>query len=246
MSYTILNPDDESPFLFVCEHASKAFPEGYGTLGLDPEILPSISDWYDDYAKDILLKVLEELPATTLYANYSRLFIDVHRYLDEEELIRTYEKDQNIVIPGNQNLSEAEVKKRVDFAWTPFHENFERLVAEKKKKHKKVYLIAFHTCSPVFCGEKRKFDIDILFRHDKGLALTVGDAVELFGYNVQYNHPPFNGTKGVVFTVDRYSDDDQVEWVFFEVNHGIIKNAEDVSKIAEAIIVGLGCVSYED
>lgn len=235
MPYTILNKDDESNIIFVCEHASKAFPEGYDTLGIPLDKLETISDWYDNCAKDILSGILKKMPVTTLYANYSRLFIDVHRRLHEEELIRVVEKDQGIVIPGNQNLSDVEKQKRIDTVWKPFHDTFHKLVAEKKKKHDKVYLVAFHTCSPVFCGEKRMFDIDILFRKDELFARVVGEKIKSKGYDIQYNHHPFSGKEGVVFTLDEYSDDPQVEWILFEVNHGIIKNVDDEKKIAGAI-----------
>ncbi len=78
--FSILNPHAATPLLLVCDHAGRAFPRHVNLLGLDPSVLEKHVAW-DIGSGRVGELVSEQLDATLVKANYSRLIVDCNRQL---------------------------------------------------------------------------------------------------------------------------------------------------------------------
>ena len=110
------NPDGVSPFVLLCDHASNYLPPEFGALGLSPADLTRHIAW-DPGALPVAEMVAEALDATLIHSGVSRLVIDCNRPLDAPDLFWAISEDT--VVPGNQNLTAIDRRKRIALAYTP-------------------------------------------------------------------------------------------------------------------------------
>ena len=73
-----VNASGQSPFVLLCEHASRLLPRGYGRLGLPPEAFDRHIAW-DLGAAEVAMRLACILDAPLFLAGYSRLLIDLNR-----------------------------------------------------------------------------------------------------------------------------------------------------------------------
>ncbi|PIN80666.1 hypothetical protein COV16_00455 [Candidatus Woesearchaeota archaeon CG10_big_fil_rev_8_21_14_0_10_34_8] len=238
-SITILNENSDSNILFIAEHTGKDFPEGYGTLGLTPEILETISDYYDNGAKPMITTLAEQFNACAVFGNYSRLLIDLNRRLDHLQLIRTKEDDWQIKIPANQNISNEEKQKRIRLYWTPYHNKIKQIIQNKLEKHERIFVFVIHTCSTTYQGKTRGFDVDLIYSHSEKLAFSLGDIIMKKNYTVQYNEP-YSGQHAP--TLHKY-DTPKVEWIAIETNQKTIATYDDLHNYVLALVEGINKIT---
>ena len=74
----VVNETGRSPFVLLCEHASRLFPAGYGRLGLPAAELDRHIAW-DLGAAEVAMRLACILDAPLFLAGYSRLLIDLNR-----------------------------------------------------------------------------------------------------------------------------------------------------------------------
>ena len=74
----VVNEAGRSPFVLLCEHASRLFPAGYGRLGLPAAELDRHIAW-DLGAAEVAMRLACILDAPLFLAGYSRLLIDLNR-----------------------------------------------------------------------------------------------------------------------------------------------------------------------
>jgi len=116
--YLFLPGSLTSGILLLCDHADNAFPAGYGTLGLPPEQLERHIA-YDPGAAAITRRMSELLGCPAVMTRYSRLLIDPNRGEDDPTLVMRI--SDGAVIPGNAGLNEAEIAKRINLYYRPYH-----------------------------------------------------------------------------------------------------------------------------
>ena len=107
------------------------------------------------------------LDSPLIYANYSRLLLDLNRDLQADDSIVAISED--IFIPGNQSLTESERQRRQQL-YAPFHDNAERLITERLQTGNPLMVISMHSFTPVYHGEKRPWHIGVLSNTDRRLA----------------------------------------------------------------------------
>ncbi len=101
--FTHIEGEDASGWLIVCDHASNALPEEYGTLGL-PQVQLERHIGYDIGAAGVTAEVARLLGAPALLTNFSRLLIDANRGDDDPTLIMRL--SDGAVVPGNAHFDE--------------------------------------------------------------------------------------------------------------------------------------------
>ena len=80
-SYEILAGRANAGLIVLCDHACNAFPEGYGTLGLEPKELERHIA-YDIGASAVTRQLAATLECPALLTRFSRLLIDPNRGMD--------------------------------------------------------------------------------------------------------------------------------------------------------------------
>jgi len=160
-----------SRWLVTCDHASNAVPPSVngGDLGLAPaDMTRHIA--YDPGAAGVARRLAERLDAPLVQSTFSRLVIDPNRGEDDPTLVmRLYDGS---VIPANRHLDAAEIARRLDAFWHPYHEAVARLVARRADT---VYL-AIHSFTPRLNGRgDRPWQIGVLHGGDARLARPLID-----------------------------------------------------------------------
>lgn len=115
-----------APVLLVCEHAGQAIPARLGDLGISDDILASHRGW-DIGAERLARACAARLDAPLVLQRYSRLVFDCNRPPGSAAAIPTL--SDGAAIPGNHELSAAEIRARVAEIHAPYdralHEGFE-------------------------------------------------------------------------------------------------------------------------
>ena len=96
--------------MILCDHASNALPESYGTLGLPTAELKRHIAW-DIGAAAVTRHLSAALDAPAVLTRVSRLLIDVNRGEDDPTLIMRL--SDGAIIPGNAPVGRAELAEKI-------------------------------------------------------------------------------------------------------------------------------------
>lgn len=193
----VLKPADFSPYeyvpgnrahglLLICDHARRDMPDCYGQLGL-PAAQMERHIAYDIGVRDVTLALAEALDVPAVLSTFSRLLIDPNRGADDPTLVMRI--SDGALIPGNARVDAKEIEKRKLFYHEPYHQRIadELLVIEKEREGKAAFLFSIHSFTPVWRGNKRPWQVAILWDSDPRMpvpiierlaqdsSLTVGD-----------------------------------------------------------------------
>ena len=164
--YEVINPDGKASMLLVCDHASRAFPNHMGLLGLDPIALDRHIA-YDIGAEAVTRKMSEDLDAMAVLAGYSRLLIDVNRQPGDPGSIP--EVSDMTPIPGNIDLTEEQQMERVESFFWPYHHAVANALTHLWHNRPAPALFSIHSFTPSLGGEDRHWDIGVLWNRDHRL-----------------------------------------------------------------------------
>lgn len=235
-TYRILNYNSKSPVFISCEHASKVIPKRYGFLGVKKSKLIDISDYYDTGAEEISRVIAKGFNAKCIFPTYSRMVINVNRSLSHRNLINA--DCHGIKIPGNENITEKERKKRITNYYLPYHKKIKKEIEELKKKHKKIYYICMHTFLYIVPGRKNWPDIGILYKYNKDAEFCrkiKNLLAKRTNFRIEINKP-FSAKTNAGYTMGKYGKSNKIRCVEFEVNDKHLQNKKAVRKIGSLIL----------
>ncbi len=208
--------------LIVCEHASPAIPEAFGTLGLTPDLLRSHIAW-DPGALAVARYLSDVFDAPLVAGGLSRLLFDCNRSPEAPDAIP--ESSENHAVPGNRNLSEADRAARVRDIHDVFHDAMAATLAGFAAPP---ILITVHSFTPVYLGQQRPVEIGLLHDADDRLARAMLDcAPDHTDHKVALN-APYGPEHGVTHTLRRYALPAGALNVMLEIRNDLI--ADDASQ----------------
>ncbi len=211
--YGVHNPDGQSAFILMCDHAGQALPAEYGTLGLAESVFDEHIA-YDIGAASLARRISDRLDAPAVMARYSRLLIDPNRAPDHPGLIATH--SDGIDIPGNLAVDSVERARRKAAYYDPFHKAIDSLVGRRRARGAVPAIIGIHSFTPIMQGAGRPWQAGILWNRDPRLAepliaylrrdpnLAIGDnqpySGRLLGHSMDH-HGGDNGFANMVIEV---------------------------------------------
>jgi predicted N-formylglutamate amidohydrolase len=172
--------------LFVCDHASNALPEPYGTLGLEPAAL-SAHIAYDIGAADATRALAGVYGAPAVLARYSRLLIDLNRGEDDPTLVMKLSDGR--IVPGNRDADAAEIAHRLATYHRPYHDAIEAEIAAFRDAGQVPLLISMHSFTPAWKGRMRPWEVGVLWDRDSRLARPLIAALRVAELAVGDNEP---------------------------------------------------------
>lgn len=108
-----------APVVIACDHASARVPTELESLGLPAaELARHIA--VDIGAGEVTLRLAKRLGCPAVLCNTSRLVVDCNRHPDEPAAIVA--ESDGTHIPGNQHLSAAERRRRIEDFHQPYHD----------------------------------------------------------------------------------------------------------------------------
>lgn len=187
-AYEITRGGGDSPYLVICDHASRRLPRALGNLGLCEADLATHIAW-DIGILGVARLLAHSLKAFFIFQNYSRLVIDCNRPLSAPDSIA--KRSAGVDIPGNQDLSSAQRDMRVSCVFQPYHDQIQAEIDRRERAGLQTILVSMHSFTPVFMGAARPWHVGILYNREKRLALPLlqllrSDASLVVGDNQPY------------------------------------------------------------
>ncbi len=237
---TLLTPDDPppfvvenegapSPFILICDHAGRTIPRTLGRLGVADAELDRHIAW-DIGASALMSHLSLKLDAAAIRQTYSRLVIDCNRPLESPGLV--VEVSDGTPIPGNVDLGEGDIERRLAEIYRPYHDKIAELLRARVATGRRHMLILLHSFTPRMNGFDRPWRYGVLHLHDSPLSTAmlarlqaeVGDAV---GDNQPY------AMDGTDYTAPRHSRESGFDYLELEVRQDLIADAAGQKAVAD-------------
>jgi len=176
--------------VITCDHASNAFPDGYGTLGLSAAHLERHIA-YDIGAAGVARRLAALLGAPAVLSKFSRLFIDPNRALADPTLIMRL--SDGAVVPGNAQLDEAEITHRVNNYYRPYHAAIDAALDSAITAGKPPAIFSIHSFTENWRGHPRPWHATVLWDKDPRFAKPLVDALHAEPDIVAGENEPYTG-----------------------------------------------------
>ena len=215
--------------VLVCEHASNAFPEPFGDLGLDAGQRHAHIAW-DPGASALSRRLQVLLDADLVEGVVSRLIFDCNRPRNAASACPS--RSEIHEIPGNRDLLPEEKNARAQAIYEPFHTTLSALLSARGTG----VLISVHSFTPVYFGRARSTEIGFLHGSDARLADRLlaswpPDAPARADRNMPYGP----ADEGVMHTVERHAREGEWPSVMIEVRNDLIATPQGQACIAGAL-----------
>jgi len=242
--YTIVNPEGAAPFLILCDHASNTVPASLDNLGLsqadrDKHIAIDIG------ARDLSLEFSRRFDAPLIYANYSRLVVDLNRYPDDPTLAPPI--SDGVMVPGNQKLDNADLVQRVEELHTPYHDAVSSTLAAIRKRHEVPAIFYVHSFTPEMDGHARPWHLGVLHADDGRMATSLLTALasDSTGLTVGRN-VPYNAIEPKGYSMFQHAVASALPYLCIEVRQDLLGTEDGVLEFANATEAGLRAVFADE
>jgi predicted N-formylglutamate amidohydrolase len=209
------NGQGAGPYVIVCEHASNFVPACYKKLGLSDTDLQRHIAW-DPGALGVAHALANALDAPLVACGVSRLVIDCNR--DPTVFDAIVAKSENIVVPGNADVSAAERMRRVREVYEPFHAAVAAAVARKRESGCPI-VVGVHSFTPVYNGVMRPWHIGVLYDRDVSVAEPMLAALRADSGLVVGANEPYSPHDRVYHTLDRHGQSQGLPSVMIEIRN---------------------------
>jgi predicted N-formylglutamate amidohydrolase len=227
-----------SSFVIVVDHAGARVPRSLEKLGLDDAELARHIAW-DIGALDLARGMSAILDAPLVAQNYSRLVIDCNRDPRVETSIPRL--SEYVAIPGNMDLSEAEIAARRAEIFEPYHAHIGALLDERQAAGRRTILVAQHTMTDVYKGASRAMHGAVLYNRDRRFAGLVLEMLRRERDLTFADNQPYFVSDETDYTIPRHGEMRGLPHVEIEIRQDLVKEeagqaawAERVSRALEA------------
>ncbi len=212
--FVVLNEHGSAPALLVCDHASRAFPQALGRLGL-----PELSTWqhiaWDIGAAELTRGLASALDAPAVLAGYSRLVVDCNRRPDDAESMRGASDGQQV--PGNQALSDFDRRRRLACFFDPYHEAIAAMLGGFRARGVVPLFVSVHTFTPTMGGQERPWHVGVLWDGDEASASHLIEGLRAEQGLVVGDNEPYSGKHPADYTVHQHAETAGLPHVCLEI-----------------------------
>lgn len=230
-SFEIINENGAGGTIILCCHASNHFPPEFGDLGL------SHIERHEHIAHDIgalalSIALSQIIDAPIVHSKVSRLVIDCNR--DPTDFDAIPDVSAGVVIAGNQNLDETAKQARVHHAYHPYHNAIDNLVSAHSHKSE-LRLLAIHSFTPNYMGQKRELDIGVLIGDTTGFGDKILSNLQT-NQNLQVERDaPYDPNDRVYHTLNRHAVPRNLPSAMLEIRNDYLQHQDSIAKFAQLI-----------
>jgi predicted N-formylglutamate amidohydrolase len=208
-----------SQFLIVVDHAGARIPRRLNDLGLPAKELKRHIAW-DIGALAVAQRISEALDAPLIAQNYSRLVIDCNR----DPLVATSIPliSESSEIPGNVDLSPADVEARRLEIFEPYHAQIRALLDERQAVGRPTILVAQHSMTDSYKGVRREMHAAILYNRDRRFAGLMLEALRRDPALSIADNQPYFVSDETDFTVPRHGEARGLPHVEIELRQDLV------------------------
>jgi len=224
----------DAAVLIICDHASNAFPPGYGALGLPRETLERHIA-YDIGAAWMTRRLAARLNAPAVLSTYSRLLIDPNRGADDPTLVMRI--SDGAMVPGNARIDGAEIERRRRLFWAPYRDAIAAKVEQMLATGAPPAILSMHSFTPNWRGVARPWKVGVLWDADprlpQGLLRALAREEDLAEAEIGDNEPYDGGLAGD--TIDAIATSRGLSNALIEVRQDLIATPEEAEAWADRL-----------
>lgn len=221
--------------LLLCDHASNDIPEEFAALGLDAGARQRHVAW-DPGAAGVTEAMAEHLDCPAFFGEISRLVTDLNRAPDAPDLIVA--ENDGTVVPGNQNLTEMEVQRRLVAYHRPYHHAIAQYLDMALREGERPLLISIHSFTPVYHGKARPWQVGVLWKQRFDWIDEVLAGLREVASEVGDNRP-YDGTVMQGYTLETHAAARDLPHVLFELRQDLVADAAQCALWAQHLIQAL-------
>ena len=222
----------QSDFIIVVDHAGARIPRRLANLGLpDPELERHIA--WDIGALGVARRVAESIDAPLVAQNYSRLVIDCNR--DPKVLSSIPRISELREIPGNLDLSAADIAARRAEIFDPYHRRIRDLIDARLAAGRRVILVAQHTMTNVYKGERREMHAAVLYNRHRRFAGLVFDMLRREPHLIVADNEPYFLSDETDYTIPHHAESRSLPHVEIEIRQDLVTDEAGQTEWAERI-----------
>jgi predicted N-formylglutamate amidohydrolase len=229
-------PQGRSNFVIVVDHASARIPRCLQDLGLPAGELARHIAW-DIGALAVAKRVSEALDAPLIAQNYSRLVIDCNR--DPKVAASIPRISESSKIPGNADLSAADIEARRLEIFEPYHARIRSLLDARAAARRPTILVAQHSMTDSYHGVRREMHAAILYNRDRRFAGLMLDALRRDPALIIADNQPYFVSDETDFTVPRHGEARGLPHVEIELRQDLVGDEAGQTAWAERLIQAL-------
>ena len=228
----ICRPHGRAPVLLLCDHAGRRIPAWLGDLGLSERERARHIGW-DIGAADVARALARLLDAPAVLCHSSRLVIDPNRRPGEPTSIPRV--SDGTLIPANQQVDQAERRRRFRLGFLPYHRLIARCLARQRRHAGFPAIVSIHSCTDVMGGVFRPWHVGVLWNHDDRLAAPLLHALRTDrGLAVGANQP-YSGRIHSGYSVPFHAERNRLPHVTFELRQDLIDTPDRAAVWAERL-----------
>jgi len=226
-----------SNFIIVADHAGARIPRRLANLGLPSAELQRHIAW-DIGVLGVARRVAAALDAPLVAQNYSRLVIDCNR--DPQVATSIPHVSETSEIPGNMNLSSAEIAARRAEIFDPYHRKIRELIEERLAARRPPILVAQHTMTDIYKGVRRNMHAAILYNRDRRFAGIVLEMLRHEADLIIADNEPYFVSDETDYTVPHHAEARSLPYVEIEIRQDLVSDdagqVEWAARISRALI----------
>lgn len=217
--FSLWRPEGRSNFVILVDHASWRLPRRLGHLGLPSSELRRHIAW-DIGALAVAQRISAALDAPLVAQNYSRLVIDCNRDPGVESSIPTVSEWSSI--PGNLDLSVAQVAARRTEIFDPYHDCIRALLDARLAAGRRSILVAQHSMTDSYKGVARAMHAAILYNRDRRFAGLVLEMLRREAHLVVGDNEPYFVSDETDYAIPRHGEARGLPHVEIEIRQDLI------------------------
>lgn len=231
--FMAVNAQGQSPYVLICEHASRLMPKRLGTLSVTEAELASHIAW--DIGAEKVARLLSRLmDAPLLLQRYSRLAYDCNRPPDAADAIP--ELSELTAIPGNRKLSADDRLIRMREIYRPFHDGVSLLLDRRAAAGQRSLVVSIHSFTPVYKGKPRSVELGIL--HDRDTTLSARLIKSFPNIDARLNEP-YGPKDGVLHTLNLHGFARGLQHAMIEIRNDLVAGERGQDEWAQRLSVPL-------
>ena len=230
--YTIHQPQGQSPFLLLADHAGQQIPQSLQQLGLPQSELDRHIGW-DIGIAGTTRALAQQLDAWAIEQTYSRLLIDCNRPLASPTLIP--EISDHTAIPGNTGLSAQQRQQRIDAIHAPYHARISSELQARANSGRPTLLVMMHSFTPVMNDFQRPWHAGVLYHQDTRFAYALLQALRAEGDLEVGDNQPYSVSSTSDYAVPVHGEGRGLVHVELEIRQDLITDAAGQQAWAERL-----------
>jgi predicted N-formylglutamate amidohydrolase len=221
-----------SDFIIVVDHASARIPRRLANLGLPAHELQRHIAW-DIGALGVARRVAQAIDTPLVASNYSRLVIDCNR--DPRVASSIPRISELCEIPGNIGLSTAQIAARQVEIFEPYHRRIRALLDGRQARGRRAILVAQHTMTDIYKGERRRMHAAVLYNRDRRFAGLVLEMLRREPDLIIADNEPYFVSDETDYTIPQHAETRGLLHVEIEIRQDLVTDEAGQAEWAERI-----------